>query len=140
MRSDDFQRSRRSLNQMRKLRAFTQKPLGQVLLATLLFCFIFLVLFAGLYKAGTAYIVKERARRSTTLTALTGGAVYANGLQLVRKSNDLLMLFVGVDLFKAGFAAAAVFAGGPLAMVEAAKAADKLNARTAVQEFQNLFF
>ena len=125
---------------MRRLQDPLQKPLGQILLATLLFTFIFTVLFVGLYKAGVAYVLKERARRATTLTALTGGSVYANGLQLVRDSNRLLMVCVDVDLFKDGLAAAAASPGGPPAMVSAAYGADKMNSRTAFQKFQDLFF
>jgi hypothetical protein len=125
---------------MLKLLSFSQKPLGQVLLATLLFCFIFLALFVGLYKSGTAYIIKEHARRSTNLTAFTGGAVYANGLKLVRVSNGALIILVGADLLKAGLAAAAAVEGGPPAMLAAAYEADKVNARTAFQKFQNIFF
>jgi hypothetical protein len=75
-----------------------ENPAGQALLATLLFCFIFVVLFAGLYKAGLSYIQKERALRGTDLTALSVGAVYANGLQLVRYSNAALMGLVVADV------------------------------------------
>lgn len=125
---------------MKELRTLSQKPLGQVLLATLLFCFIFLALFVGLYKSGIAYIGKERARRSTNLTALTAGAVYANGLQMVRESNFLLMFLVSADLYKDGLAAAAAAEGGPPAMVAAALAADKVNSRTPFQKFQSIFF
>ncbi|HVZ80577.1 MAG TPA: hypothetical protein VHE12_07235 [bacterium] len=71
---------------------------GQALLATLLFCFIFMALFVGLYKAGLSYIQKERALRGTDLTALSVGAVYANGLQLVRYSNVALMGSVIADV------------------------------------------
>lgn len=124
---------------MRNLRSFSQKPLGQSLLATLLFCFIFLALFVGLFKAGSAYVVKERARRATNLTALTGGSVYANGLELVRESNWVLSFAVAFDIGKAGLAAAAAFEGGPAAMLEAAYLADKGNSRTVVQKFQNIF-
>jgi hypothetical protein len=125
---------------MNNFKKIIQKPMGQVLLATLLFCFIFLALFVGLYKAGTAYILKEKSRRATNLTALTGGAVYANGLQLVRSSNKLLMVLIGIDLWKDGMAAATAFEGGPPAMLEAAYQADKVNSRTAFQNFQKYFF
>lgn len=125
---------------MKELRALSQKPLGQVLLATLLFCFIFLALFVGLYKSGIAYIGKEHARRSTNLTALTAGSVYANGLQMVRETNLLLMVLVSVDLYKDGTAAALASEGGPPAMVAAALAADKVNSRTPFQKFQSVFF
>ncbi len=87
---------------LKHLRDFSHKPLGQVLLATLLFCFVFLALFMGLYKAGTAYIVKERTRRAVNLTALTGGAVYANGLQLVREANGVIMGFAAWDAWVVG--------------------------------------
>lgn len=123
---------------MQKFRILSQKPLGQVLLATLLFCFVFLALFVGLYKTGIAYIGKEHARRSTNLTALTGGAVYANGLQLVRESNGILAFLVGIDLLRDGTAAALAVEGGPPAMVEAALTADKVNLRTSFQGFQNV--
>jgi hypothetical protein len=82
---------------MKTLRSFSQNPFGQVLLATLLFCFIFIALFAGLYKAGTAYILKEHSRRAVNLTALTAGAVYANGLELVREANVIIMTAAGID-------------------------------------------
>lgn len=84
---------------MRKMNTLIREsPAGQALLATLLFCFIFVVLFAGLYKAGLSYIQKERALRGTDLTALSVGAVYANGLQLVRYSNVALMASVIADV------------------------------------------
>lgn len=125
---------------MKHLRRFSQTPCGQVLLATLLFCFIFLALFVGLYKAGSVYIAKEQARRSTNLTALSAGSVYANGLQLVRDSNVLLMVLVVIDLKWDGAAAAAAIEGGPPAMMAAAYAADKVNRRTPFQKFQDVFF
>src|SRR5579872_4240152 len=125
---------------MKSLRERIQSPLGQVLLATLLFCFIFLALFVGLYKAGTAYILKEKSRRATSLTALTGAAVYANGLQLVRNSNFILTSLIAIDLWNAGTAAAAAFEGGPPAMLAAAYQADKVNSRTSLQNFQDKFF
>ena len=83
---------------MKHLRDSLQRPAGQVLLATLLFCFIFIVLFMGLFKAGTAYISKERTRRATDLTALSAGAVYANGLEWVRYSNVVDMGLTTVDV------------------------------------------
>lgn len=84
---------------MIKLRQYIiEKPSGQVLLATLFFCFIFMALFIGLYRAGFSYIQKEKAMRSADLTALSVGAVYANGLQLVRWSNSALMTAAIVDI------------------------------------------
>lgn len=83
---------------MNNLRQIVQKPIGQVLLATLLFCFIFIALFVGLYKAGVSYIVKERSRRATDLTAMTAGAVYANGLQLVRETNIAALIATTYDI------------------------------------------
>src|SRR6185369_12497233 len=91
---------------MKNWRHFCRKPLGQVLLATLFFCFIFSALFIGLYKAGTAYLLKERSRVATDMTALTAGAVYANGLQQVRYANAVLMILVGIDAAKVGAAMA----------------------------------
>lgn len=84
---------------MRKISAFiSESAAGQALLATLMFCFIFVVLFAGLYKAGLSYIQKEKALRGTDMTALSVGAVYANGLQLVRYSNVALMASLIADV------------------------------------------
>lgn len=84
---------------MIKLRHFIKEnPSGQVLLATLFFCFIFLALFVGLFKAGSSYIEKEKAMRSADLTALSVGAVYANGLQLVRYTNAALMVSAIIDV------------------------------------------
>ncbi len=97
------------------LKNFSQKPCGQVLLATLLFCFIFIALFAGLYKAGTAYIMKEQSRRAVNLTALSAGAIYANGLELVRESNAIILVWAGFDAIVVGDAiAAALMAPPPL--------------------------
>src|ERR1700679_1091414 len=75
-----------------------KNPEGQVLLATLFFCFIFAVLFAGLYKSGLVYSLKERSNRSSELTALSAGAVYANGMQLVRLTNLILVAYAMIDL------------------------------------------
>ena len=75
-----------------------EKPAGQVLLATLFFCFIFLALFVGLFKAGSSYIQKEKAMRAADLAALSAGSVYANGLQLVRYTNAALMVAAIVDV------------------------------------------
>ncbi len=83
---------------MIKLNRWSSSPPGQVLLATLVFCFIFLALFIGVYKSGLLYNAKERACRSTEMTALSMGAVYANGIQLVRLSNAILLGFALVDL------------------------------------------
>src|SRR5581483_3685992 len=83
---------------MQKLTQFSRTPCGQVFLATLLFCFMFATLICGLYKAGAAYILKERSRRATNLTALTAGAVYANGLQLVREANLMIMAAAAFDI------------------------------------------
>jgi len=44
------------------------------------------------------YSAKERAVRAADLTALSGGAVYGNGLQLVRLTNAILLGFAVVDL------------------------------------------
>ncbi|SRR5579871_174985 len=109
-----------------KLRDFNQNPLGQVLLATLLFCFVFIALFLGLYKSGQAYIVKEETRRAVNLTSLTGGAVYANGLQLVREANIVIM---GSAAFDAAVIAQsigeALLAPPPLDVAAVALAAEK---------------
>ncbi len=120
-----------------------QKPLGQVLLATLLFCFIFTALFVGLYKAGTAYLFKERSRRAVNMTALSAGAVYANGLQLVRESNILLMTAAAFDAWTIGSAvSAAALAPPPLdiaGIIAAAKVADP-HTRDGIQKAQATFF
>lgn len=87
--------------------------MGQVLLATLFFCFIFLALFLGLYKAGVSYIIKERSRRATNLTALTAGAVYANGLQLVRETNVAAMIAATYDVGVIVRSISPMFAGLP---------------------------
>src|ERR1035441_8532391 len=105
---------------MTKSRNFNQNPLGQVLLATLLFCFIFIALFAGLYKAGTAYILKERSRRATNLTALTGGAVYANGLQLVREANLVIMAYAIKDAAELAKKCAEDLEASPLGLIKLA--------------------
>ncbi|HET9870157.1 MAG TPA: hypothetical protein VFR02_06665, partial [bacterium] len=60
---------------MRRLHPALAGPRGQVLLATLLFCFIFTVLFAGLFRSGLLYGLKERSVRACDLTALSSGAV-----------------------------------------------------------------
>jgi len=127
---------------MKNLRKIIQKPLGQVLLATLLFCFIFLALFVGLYKAGTAYILKEKSRRATNLTALTAGAVYANGLQLVRESNVFVMAATALDLAQIVQKISPMFVGLPEdlpALIPAAWAADP-NRREEVHKIQRIMF
>jgi hypothetical protein len=83
---------------MIKIKNSIEKAEGQILLATLLFCFIFSAFFIGVYKSGLIYSLKERAIRSSDLTALSAGAVYGNGMQLVRLSNAILMGFAMVDL------------------------------------------
>lgn len=83
---------------MIRLKKWSEKPSGQVLAATLFFCFVFFALFLGLYKSGMVYGAKERAVRATDLTALSAGAVYANGLQLVRLTNAILLVFASLDL------------------------------------------
>ncbi len=116
---------------LKHLRDFNHKPLGQILLATLLFCFVFLALFTGLYKAGTVYIVKERTRRAVNLTALTGGAVYANGLQLVREANAAIMAFAYYDAAMVARAISeALLAPPPLDIAAVALAAEKADPDT----------
>lgn len=116
---------------MRKLQTLSQKPAGQVLLATLLFSFIFCALFVGLYKSGSAYLAKERSRRAVNLTTLTGGAVYANGLQLVREANVIIMAAATYD---AGVIAKAIgkalLAPPPLDVVAVAAAVAKADPGT----------
>lgn len=126
---------------MKRMRRVLLKPQGQVLLATLLFCFIFTVLFAGLYKAGLLYNDKTRAARGADLTVLSGGAVYCNGLQLVRYANILLMAAIVVDVAKMAVAAigAGIFSGGAGAL-PAARAADILNFRSRVQNILKPLF
>ncbi len=75
---------------MTHIHRWSQKPAGQVLLATLLFCFIFITLFIGLFKSGLLFSAKERAIQAANLTALSAGAVYANGMQVVRLSNAIV--------------------------------------------------
>lgn len=127
---------------MNRFRTFSGRPSGQVLLATILFCFIFSVLFIGLYKAGMTYSLKERSRRSTDLTVLSAGAIYANGLQLVRYSNVMLMLFFAADIARMGLAIAPFIPGFPEtipAAVLAAKKADP-HLREQVQRIQSRLF
>lgn len=110
---------------------FSQNALGQVLLATLLFCFIFLALFVGLYKAGSVYVVKERSRRAVNLTALTGGAVYANGLELVREANIAIMGAAAWDASVVSKAIGnALLAPPPSNVIAAVLAAEKADPKT----------
>jgi hypothetical protein len=118
-----------------------RNPAGQVLLATLVFCFIFIALFAGLYRAGLLYGAKTRVARSADLTVLSGGAVYANGLQCVRYANVLLVCAMAVDMVK--MAVAALSAGGLTGgggAVPAAWAADKVNLRKPLQSVLDAAF
>jgi hypothetical protein len=126
-------------NPMKNLRKFKEEPLGQVLLATLLFCFIFAVLFSGLYRSGTAYLQKETARRSSDLTALSSGAVYANGLQLVKYSNIILMGAATIDIANIAKALIPTLPEGLLAAPAIIKAADT-HFRDKVQNLQDIFF
>lgn len=117
-----------------------KRPGGQVLAATLLFFSVFSVLFLLLYRSGGAHLLKERTVRGTDLTAVSCGAVYANGLQLVRYSNAVLMASAAFDL--AQMVSAYLAAGGPAsgpAAVAAAVAADP-KTRERVQAVQETFF
>jgi hypothetical protein len=120
---------------LQTLRKWRDKPSGQVLVATLFFCFIFFTLFIGLYKSGMIYSAKERATRATDLTALSIGAVYANGLQLVRLTNAILLAFAAIDLVVIA-AAVAITEGAASAAIEKADP----HFRKAVQIVQNLLF
>lgn len=124
---------------MNHFRENLEKPKGQALLATLLFCFVFAVLFAGLYKAGMVYSLKERANRGGELTAVSAGSVYANGLQLVRLTNVFLIAFAMLDLtiIAAKVAAATVVSLGALTAL--ALAADP-KFRKIVQDLQSVLF
>jgi hypothetical protein len=126
---------------MKRLRKVLRKPHGQVLLATLLFCFIFTVLFAGLYHAGLLYSAKTRCARGADLTVLSGGAVYCNGLQWVRYANAVIILAAAIDVAKMATAAlAAGVASGGLAAAGAAREADTLKLRRVAQDaFDPLF-
>jgi len=115
---------------MRSLDGFSRGPSGQVLLATLLYCFIFSAVFIGLFQAGMAYSHKERTRRGCDLTLLSAGAVYANGLQWVRYSNVLLMLSIVGDLAVMGMAIAPFIPGFPLTVPEALIAARQADPHT----------
>jgi hypothetical protein len=118
------------------LKNWTRNPAGQVLLATLMFCFIFITLFVGLYKSGMLYSAKERAIRSGNLTALSAGAVYANGMQLVRLTNAILLGFAIADLIV--ITAALDLTGGiSLALPPGFK---DPNFRGKIQTIQNILF
>jgi hypothetical protein len=121
---------------MIRIKQWTKNPSGQVLLATLLFCFIFVALFVGLYKTGMLYNAKERAIRASTLTALSAGAVYANGLQLVRLTNVALLLAAAIDIL--AIAAALEITGG-FSLILPSQFKD-LNTRKLVQDVQSILF
>jgi hypothetical protein len=121
---------------MIRIKNWTKNPSGQVLLATLLFCFIFVALFIGLYKSGLLYNAKERAIRASNLTALSAGAIYANGLQLVRLTNVALLLAAAIDIL--AIAAALEITGG-LSLVLPSQFKD-LNTRKLVQDVQSILF
>ena len=121
---------------MIRIKHWTKNPSGQVLLATLLFCFIFMALFIGLYKSGMLYNAKERAIRASNLTALSAGAVYANGLQIVRLTNVALLLAAAVDIL--AIAAALEITGG-FSLIIPSKFKD-LNTRKLVQDVQSILF
>jgi len=124
---------------MIRIKKTIENPQGQVLLATLLFCFIFFSLFIGVYKSGIVYSLKERATRSCDLTALSAGAVYGNGMQLVRLSNAILMGFAMVDL---GIMALAVAFSSVVSLGALAAAAIKADPhfRQIVQNLQRVLF
>jgi hypothetical protein len=124
---------------MKSFHSLINKPAGQVLLATLLFSFIFCALFIGLYKAGIAYVSKETARRSVDLTCLSAGAVYSNGLEMIRYTNIAVMTAFVFDAGKMA-AAAALLVETPPAAIEAALQADKVNTRSAIQRIQTYAF
>jgi hypothetical protein len=121
---------------MIRIKNWTKNPSGQVLLATLLFCFIFMALFIGLYKSGMLYNAKERAIRASNLTALSAGAVYANGLQIVRLTNVALLLAAAVDIL--AIAAALEITGG-FSLIIPSQFKD-LNTRKLVQDIQSILF
>jgi YHS domain-containing protein len=96
-------------------------------------------LFIGLYKSGTAYVLKEKAERSSDLTCLSAGAVYSNGLEMIRYTNIALMTAFVFDAGKMAAAAAPLIATPPAA-IEAAIQADKVNTRSAIQRIQTYAF
>ncbi|HTA76425.1 MAG TPA: hypothetical protein VK791_04645 [bacterium] len=101
-----------------------------------MFCFIFVALFVGLYKSGMLYSAKERAIRSGNLTALSAGAVYANGMQLVRLTNAILLGFAIADLI---VITAALDLTGGLSLVLPPGFKDP-NFRGKIQTIQNILF
>jgi hypothetical protein len=119
-----------------QIKHWTKNPSGQVLLATLLFCFVFAALFIGLYKSGMFYTAKERAIRAGNLTALSAGAIYANGLQLVRLSNVVLLLAAIFDIV---VIAAALEITGGLSLLLPSQLKDP-NTRKLVQDVQSVLF
>ncbi len=121
---------------MIRIKHWTKNPSGQVLLATLLFCFIFVTLFVGLYKSGMLYNAKEQAIRASNLTALSAGAVYANGLQLVRLTNVALLLAAAIDIL--AIAAVLEITGG-FSLILPSQFKD-LNTRKLVQDVQSVLF
>jgi hypothetical protein len=121
---------------MIRIKHWTKNPSGQVLLATLLFCFIFMALFISLYKSGMLYNAKERAIRASNLTALSAGAVYANGLQIVRLTNVALLLAAAIDIL--AIAAALEITGG-FSLILPSQFKD-LNTRKLVQDVQSVLF
>ena len=78
---------------------------------------------------------KQRAIRASNLTALSAGAVYANGLQLVRYTNALLLTAAAINLV-------AIFAAGDLTFGAAylLPDSDKLALIKAVQYIQKMLF
>ncbi len=121
---------------MIRIKHWTKNSSGQVLLATLLFCFIFVSLFIGLYKSGMLYNAKERAIRASNLTALSAGAVYANGLQIVRLTNVALLLAAAVDILAI---AAALEVTGGFSLILPSQFKD-LNTRKLIQDVQSVLF
>jgi hypothetical protein len=121
---------------MIRINIWTKDASGQVLLATLLFCFIFITLFVGLYKSGLLYNAKEQAIRASNSTALSAGAVYANGLQLVRVSNVILLGAAVIDLVAITLL---LDATGGLASFLPSNMKD-LNTRKLVQNIQKILF
>jgi hypothetical protein len=100
----------------------------------MLFCFLFMVLFAGVYKAGQMYRAKTLSARGADLCVLSGAAVYCNELQWVRYANAALLVAFSVDLIR--MATAALAAGGLSAgsgALAAALAVDRTNLRTPLQ-------
>lgn len=88
---------------MKNFRHRLHQPSGQVFIAFLFFVFFYAAALSTLVRAGRFYLEKSRARRAADLTVLSAGAVYANGLQLVRYSNAVLLLSLVVDLIAISF-------------------------------------